>query len=54
MMADSHHLEKPLNHHNSAMVRRIAIKFGMMTHFDPLKPNDGQKFDFKTSPRSIY
>jgi len=23
------------------------MKFGMMTHFQPLKPSDGQKFEFK-------
>jgi len=40
-MTDSRHFEKPLNRHNSAM------KFGMMTRFDPAKPRDGQKFDFK-------
>ena len=28
------------------MVRRIAMKFDVMTHFDPLKPSDGQKFHF--------
>jgi len=62
-MADRHHFEKPLNRYNSAMVRRIAITFCMMMHFDPHKPSDGQKFDLKTrwrtsdartSPRSIY
>ena len=45
------------------MVRRTAVKFGMMTYFDPLAPSDGQNFDSKTrwrtadvwpSPRSIY
>jgi len=24
------------------------MKFSMITHFDPLKPSNGQKFDFKT------
>jgi len=28
------------------MVRWIAMKFGMNTHFDPVKPSDRQKFDF--------
>jgi len=26
------------------MVGRIAMKIGMMMHFDRLKPSDGQKF----------
>jgi len=38
-MADSRHFEKPLNRHNSAVVRWITVKFGMITHFDPLKAN---------------
>jgi len=46
-MTDSRHFEKPLNGHNSAMVRRIAMKFSTMTRFDPAEPRDGQKFDFK-------
>jgi len=29
------------------MVLRITLKFGLMTHFDPLKPSDGQKYDFE-------
>ena len=48
-MADRHHFERPLNRHNSAMVRQISMKFGMMAHFDPVKPNDLQKFDLKKS-----
>jgi len=28
------------------MIRRIAMKFGMTTCFDPLKPSDGQKLIF--------
>ena len=47
-MADSRHFEKPLNRHNAGAVRRIAMKFSMITHFDALKPSNGQKFDFKT------
>jgi len=27
---------KPLNRHIPATIRRIAMKFGMTTHFDPL------------------
>jgi len=45
-MTDSRHFEKPLNRHMSPTVQRIAMKFGMMTHFDFLKPSDGQKFAF--------
>jgi len=42
-MPDRHHFEeKPLNRHNSAMARRIAMKFGMMTHYF-IKPSDRQK-----------
>jgi len=43
MITDRHHFEKPLNSHNSAMVRPIAMKFGMVMHFHPLKPSDEQK-----------
>jgi len=32
-----HFVKKPLNRYNSATVRRIAIKFGTVTHFDPLR-----------------
>jgi len=42
-MADCRHFEKPLTRHNSAIVRQIAMKFGMMSHIHPLKPSDGQK-----------
>jgi len=45
-MADGRHFEKPLNHHNSATVQQISMKSGM-THFDPLKPSDEQKFYLK-------
>jgi len=48
-MADRHHFEKPLNCHNSAVVRRIAMKFGMTAHFDFLKVSDRQKFHFLTT-----
>jgi len=41
-----HYFEKPLKRYNSSMVRRIAMKFIMMTHFDPLKLIDGQKIFF--------
>jgi len=36
--------QKSLNRHrhNSATVGRINMKFGIMTHFDPLKPSDIQ------------
>jgi len=36
--------QKLSNHHNSATVtvRRIAMKFGSMTHYEPLKPRDRQ------------
>jgi len=54
-MADGRHLQKPLNRHNSATVRQIALKFGMMTHFEPLKPTDDQNFlfEFDRSPRNF-
>jgi len=45
-VADGRHFEKPLNRHNSATVRLIAVKFGMTTHFDPPMPSDGQNFEF--------
>jgi len=45
-MMDRHHYEKLLYCHNSAMVRWIAMKFRMLTHFDPLKPSDIQTFPF--------
>jgi len=39
-MVDRHHFEKkPLNRHNLVTVLRIAMKFGMKTHFDILKKN---------------
>jgi len=47
-MAHRRHFEKPLNRHKAGAVQRIAMKFSMITHFDPLKPSNGQKFDFKT------
>jgi len=37
-MADSSYSEKLLNRHNTAMIQQIAVKFGMITHFDPLNP----------------
>ena len=37
---------KPLNRHNSATVWRIVMKFGLMTHFNPLKPTYDQNYDF--------
>jgi len=35
-VANGCHFEKPLNCYNSAPVGQIAMKFGVMTHFDPL------------------
>ena len=35
-MTDSHPFEKPLNRHNSARVRHIAMKFGIITQCGPL------------------
>jgi len=44
-MADGRHFENvPLSRHNSATVRRIAMKFGAMTHFDPLQLSVSQNF----------
>jgi len=43
-MADRQSYEKPLTP-NSTPVRRIAMKFDMMTHFDPLEPDDEQKIN---------
>ena len=43
---DGRHFENPLNHHNSATVKQFAIKFGIMTHFNPLKLSHDQNFDF--------
>jgi len=40
----------PLSRHNSAVVWRMIMKFIMETHFDPLQPSDGQKFDFLENP----
>jgi len=37
-MADRHHFEKLLNRHNLTTVRRISMKLGMKTRFDPLEP----------------
>jgi len=48
-MAGGRHFEKKLlhvNRYNSATLQRITVKFGMMTHFDPLTPSHGQKFEF--------
>jgi len=42
---------KPLSRYNSAVARRIAVKFCMMTHFDPLKPS-GQ--NLITEVRGLY
>jgi len=41
-MVDGRHFEKLLNCHNSSAVQRIAMKFGTMTHFDPLDPMEQQ------------
>jgi len=45
-MEDGRHFEKPLNRQNSATVRWIAMKFGVMTYFDLLKPSDDKKIYF--------
>jgi len=37
--------KKTLNRHNSATIQRIAVMFGAMSHFDPLKPSHDQNFD---------
>jgi len=34
------------NRHNSAMVQLIAMKFYIVTHFNPLKPTPDQNLDF--------
>jgi len=39
--------ENPLTCRKSATLGRIVMKFGIMTHFDPLKPSDGQKCDLR-------
>jgi len=38
-MADSRHFEKPLNCHNLATFHPTAMKFGIMMHFNPVKPS---------------
>jgi len=38
-------LKKTLNRRDST-VRRIAMKYGVLTHFDPPKHNDGQNVEF--------
>jgi len=38
MSADGRHFEKKLNRHNSATVRQIAMRFGMMAQFESLQP----------------
>jgi len=43
--------QKPLICHNAATVRRIAMKFGLMTHFHHLKPSNRQNFEFLENPR---
>ena len=35
-VADSSHVGKTVNCHNAARVRHIAMKFGMITHYDIL------------------
>jgi len=44
-VADGCHFEKPLSHLISATVRGIIVKFGMVMHFEPLKPNASQTFE---------
>jgi len=46
-MAYGSHVKKLLNRHNSATVGQITMKFGTKKHFYPLKPIDGQNFEFK-------
>jgi len=46
-MADHRQFEKLLNHHKSAMVRWITMKFGIMMHFEYLKPSKRQNLIFK-------
>jgi len=45
--ADGRRFQKPLNCQNSATIQWIATKFGIMTHFYPLKPTHDQNFDLK-------
>jgi len=57
-MPDRHHFEeKSLNRHNSAMTWRIAMKFGMMTHYfilTLLNLATDKKLITRTCPLSIY
>jgi len=39
-MADGRYFQQPLNCHNSATAQWMAMKFGTLTHFDPLKRNN--------------
>jgi len=36
------------------MVRRIAVNFGMKTHFDCVKPSDGQKFELLKTTMAVF
>jgi len=40
-MADGRHFQKSKTRHISSAVRRIVMKIGIGTHFDPLKRVDG-------------
>jgi len=40
---------RTLNHHNSATVQRIAMKFGTVAHYNPLNPTREQNVDFLKS-----
>jgi len=58
-MADGRHIEKPLNRHNSATVQRMAMKFGIMTHFNRsefryLKIQNGGQPPFWKNKKSPY
>jgi len=46
-MAGDRHFRKPLNRRSSAMVQHIAMKFGIMTYFNPGKPTHDQNLDLK-------
>jgi len=46
-MVDHRQFEKLLNHHKSAMVRWITMKFGIMMHSEYLKPSKRQNLIFK-------
>jgi len=45
-MAGDRRFRKQLNRRSSAMVQHIAMKFGIMTHFNTGKPTHDQNLDF--------